>query len=94
MDLKLTPKFFSIIFVPDEKSMALKSMAAQGTSLLLTTFEKLFVTCSVPSYASISSFDAFDEAISLFKGRRRRKICFDSSLSAVCDKYTGSPPIL
>ena len=88
-DLKLTPE------VPkstDEKSMALKSMPAQGTSLLSTNFEKLFVTCSVRSYASISSFDA---AISLFKRRRRRKICFDSSLgSAFCDKYTGSQPIV
>ena len=67
-DLKLTP------LVPkgtDEKSMALKSMAAQGgTSLLSTNFEKLFVTCSVRSRVTLvrssASISSIDEAISLF----------------------------
>ena len=43
-------------------------MAAQGTSLLLTNFEKLFVTCSVRSYASIASFDEAIFAFYLKKG--------------------------
>ena len=103
-DLKLTPYFLKST---DEKSMALKSMAAQrgtsllltrGTSLLLTNFEKLFVTWSVRSRVTLvrsnASISSIDEAISLFKQRRRRKNCFDPSLGAVCDKYTGSPPIV
>ena len=78
--------------------MALKSMPAQGNSLLSTNFEKLSVTCSVRLSRS-----SFDEAISLFKRRRRRKICFDLGATKdlmFCDsKFTGipelgSPPIV